>query len=344
MSPVLAAVAAVLLLACSEPVPPVATVAQPVTGGYPSGPEDDATVQLLNPSNTCSGVLVAPNLVMTARHCIAVVPLVDEDCGSDGVPIGDAPLVSGDFAPEDLAFYVGDGLCDGARSDHPPAAVGRLSFSTGSDTFCRNDVALVVLDRKIEGIEPLPMRMFSGVERTELVSVLGYSNSGSSGSCGRRRRDGVEVLDVGRSEYSSAASSLVDRTFAVGPGPCHGDSGGPALAASGAVVGVFSMLSGECQVMAARNIYTQIAAFPDLVFEAFDAADAEPWFEGEPAPGEDAWRSAGCSVAHSRGSSVSGTCLVLVALLSGVARARFVSSAAHRSRSDSRSTRTHLPA
>jgi hypothetical protein len=286
------------LLACSEPAPPLATAAQPVIGGKASGPEDDATVQLITPSGTCSGILVAPNLVATARHCIAIA---DRNavvrCSSDGTALTDDMVLIADHELSDIRFYVGDSYYVGDDSPELVVAYAQELFSTNSDTICRNDLALVVLDRDLEGIEPVAMRLFSGVSLEERMSVVGYGMTAEEGVGGRHRRDDVKVLDVGESEYSGAASSLVDRTFALGPGACKGDSGGPALAESGAVVGVFSLAgSDDCAVTTTQNVYTQLAPFRDLILEAFDAAGGEPWFEGEPAPGDEPKRSSGCAV------------------------------------------------
>jgi hypothetical protein len=320
--PVLAGVATLLLLACAGEEPPFATVAQPVTGGVESGPEDDATVQLHTPSKGCTGVLVAANLVLTARHCLAISERKDEICASDGTSTDDQLLTIVDYAPKDILIHVGSQSYNENATDNQVAAYAKRIFLTNGNTFCRNDIALLVLDRDLEGIEPVPMRIFSGVKRTELMSVIGYGRTSSSGEEGRHRRDGVEVLDVGRSEYSSAASAQVDRTFALGPSACEGDSGGPALAESGAVVGVFSMYSGDCSLPTARNTFTQVAPYADLVFDAFDEAGAEPWFEGEPAPGEEPRRSSGCSVTPLRGSASLGEFGGLV-LLGLVVRRRF---------------------
>src|SRR5664280_2851838 len=65
------------LMACSESrFDLTASNRQDVLYGKISGPEDDAVVKLesVAASGTmwgCTGTLVAPNLVLTARHCIA---------------------------------------------------------------------------------------------------------------------------------------------------------------------------------------------------------------------------------------------------------------------------------
>ena len=47
--------------------------ASTIAGGEPA-PEEWAVVGLLNGHGACSGTLIAPNLVLTAHHCVADSP------------------------------------------------------------------------------------------------------------------------------------------------------------------------------------------------------------------------------------------------------------------------------
>src|SRR5689334_17428819 len=61
-----------------------------IVNGDPSGPDDDSTVAIAltskfgNFQGLCSGVLVAPNLVMTARHCVSQTQQGGIACDEDG--------------------------------------------------------------------------------------------------------------------------------------------------------------------------------------------------------------------------------------------------------------------
>jgi MYXO-CTERM domain-containing protein len=90
------------------------------------------------------------------------------------------------------------------------------------------------------------------------------------------------------------AGGVAPNEFETGEVVCEGDSGGPALdSQTGAIIGVVSRggnglpqdpndPSANC--LGARNLYTQVSPFKDLILEAFSAAGATPWLEGQPNP------------------------------------------------------------
>ncbi len=74
-----AALATLLLVACSNASDDAPrSLAQAVIGGTESSATHDQIVLLVHSDGakvfaTCSGTLVAPNVVMTARHCVSAV-------------------------------------------------------------------------------------------------------------------------------------------------------------------------------------------------------------------------------------------------------------------------------
>jgi hypothetical protein len=126
----------------------------PVLGGTASGPDDDGVVHLFTKNtmgqlHRCSGTLVAKNLVATAQHCVSNFTNGGFDCTPEGelTSSSNAGQMGALLEPADIELRLG------ARPDvnQPPAALGSRIFAALTSTICNNDIALVVLDRDLEG-------------------------------------------------------------------------------------------------------------------------------------------------------------------------------------------------
>jgi hypothetical protein len=280
----------------------------PVLNGSASGPEEDGVVQLLSANSVrtrylCTGTLVAKNLVATARHCVSNFDNGSFDCTPEGKldPGSDGGEMGTLLVPADVEIRTGVHV----DFSQPPQALGSRIFAALTTTLCNNDIAFVVLDRDIEGVSPYPIRLTSSVEPGDTLRAVGYGLTEAMETAEfRYARDGLRVALVGDNEFRPDGELLAPRAFLTeGPALCLGDSGGPAFAESGALVGVFSLVAGgDCDSPRVRNVFTQVSPFHATVIgPAFEAAGATPILE----PGEGAGGSAG-SMSTSGGEAGEG--------------------------------------
>lgn len=282
-----AAVAMLLLAsACGDPSHEERErVEHAVVGGEPSDSSQDGVLLLRgtleNASElVCTASLVAPNLVLTARHCVAYLSEGLFSCDSRGnlVPSdAEGGRLGLHLEPEVLTLYAGE------TPRRAPLARALKIFSTLSPTICTNDIAFVLLDRELD-LPLLPMRLDAPALPGELGVLVGYGASGDElavdyVSQPRLQRRNLRIAAVGPGSVSDGVATTPPRSLLLrGPSGCMGDSGGPLLSQeSGAVIGVYSLQAGEsCSAANAGQLLVQIFPFTQLVADAFEAAGAEP--------------------------------------------------------------------
>jgi hypothetical protein len=213
----------------------------------------------------CSGALVAPNLVLTARHCVARTVTTTPTCDVRGRSHNGAHLTE-DVDPSRVAVHIGPRV-PGAG---PPAARGLSTVHPTSPILCDSDVAFVVLDRDVP-LPVLPMRLAAGVRVGDWVVPVGFGG-GPSGDVGVRvPRRASRVLFVGPGRNPRTGAVLGPRELEVEAETCRGDSGGPALdLVTGEIVGVISR-GGSCD-RPGNHVYTRLDAFSRLAALSLAAA------------------------------------------------------------------------
>ena len=227
----------------------------------------------------CSGSLIAPNVVLTALHCIANNDKTGVfTCNPDGTLSTSSPPDGSLGALLDVADV---SIRVGVDAPQPPVAHAKKLFGSGATTICQNDIGLIVLDTELD-LPLVPVR-FGPTKPGELAQVVGYGDNELGTRDGRRVREDVLILDVGSDGSSAGSKTAAPRTLVVGEGPCQGDSGGPLRAEeTGAAVGVCSVrLSQSCKGPGVRTAYTQVAPFESLIRKALDYAGYEPLVEGD---------------------------------------------------------------
>ncbi len=181
-------------------------------------------------ANACSGVLVAPTIVLTAAHC-TLVPFPPDWPQRAVVRQGESI-----FAPEAMAlgsYNVHPGFCIAcAGAPHPD--------------FANNDLAVIVLTSPLSGpYAKLPKADFAGKhfdkEKQLVVAGFGLSSADGAGFGFRRSAQTGAIVASNASNFLLLPVPSKSKYGTV----CSGDSGGPALVGT-VVVGVHSIGDEAC--------------------------------------------------------------------------------------------------
>lgn len=195
-------------------------------------------------ASVCTGTLIAPNLVLTARHCVSQLSSRRGiQCGSttfEGTYGADSILVTTEtYLRETRNFY-------------------RVSdiHTRDSNEVCGNDIALLTLQDEVPSseAEPRQPRLEQKAQSGETYTAIGYGRDGNeSGSSGVRRiLENREVECVGDQCYGRYVQGS---EWTGSGGTCKGDSGGGAYASDGRVFGILSRGGRDCSSALYSSVY-----------------------------------------------------------------------------------------
>jgi len=239
------------ILACTAPTSSPGSATQAIVDGERTNNDENAVVAVLNRfGGLCTGTLIAPRLVLTAKHCVQ------------------NPGASEPNAPSAFIIGVGDNinrLSSTYSASEVTTTPGVYTDRGGlGGALVGIDIALIVLSRD-PGIDPYPVwREGSATDLVgETVRAVGFGQTPGGGA-------GVKYHTTTRLDCIGCYGN--SNVIYTGPTICQGDSGGPLLTLDNQVIGVSSFGSGGCGT--GINGFNRVDTFMEMIDAALDEVGA----------------------------------------------------------------------
>lgn len=198
----------------------------------------------------CSGTLIAPNLVLTAQHCVAELNSEFIQCGR--TEFGTTAR------PGSLFITTKTQLTRNGADYH---GVVQVHVPPNDSGVCGNDIALLVLRDNVSEEEAVPLipRIDLPPVRGERYTAIGFGHTGEGAGSGVRRSiSGRQVLCAG-----ACGGGITATEFYGSDGTCQGDSGGTPRDEQGRVLGALSRGPNGC----AGSVYSGVSGWADWLRE-----------------------------------------------------------------------------
>lgn len=195
---------------------------------------------------TCSGTLIAEDLVLTAHHCVA-----ERDA--------DGQVLNRDKPPEKFMVELGGDDLPWGEVQVRAVVSPDCGYVSGN-----GDIAILVLSRKLVGIPTMLPRIEAPPIASEPVVPIGFGRCALTRSAIHRvERLGGRVARIEEGRFIAVASV------------CPGDSGGPVVSPGrNDVVGVVSasVMDGD-DTTAGPSVFVRLDVWPELFSAAREIAE-----------------------------------------------------------------------